>query len=117
MNTTSAWIVVAGADPHDKGIHDTTFGHYGATFAKVSFGHEYGHMPEYGAKLAAEYAKKIAAAPDMLADLREAAATLRRYEDLHRAKNTEYSAKKADVNAALAARFEATIAKATGENA
>lgn len=55
----------------------------------------------------------MAAAPEMLADLCEAAATLRRYEALHRAKNTEDSLSKAEVNAALAARFEATIAKAT----
>jgi hypothetical protein len=55
----------------------------------------------------------IAAAPDLLADLREAAATLRRYEALHRAKGTDDSTEKAEVNAALASRFEATIAKAT----
>lgn len=45
------------------------------------------------------------------ADLTEAASTLRRYETLHRAKGTAESSEKADVNAALAARFEATIAK------
>ncbi len=56
----------------------------------------------------------IAAAPDLLADLREAAATLRRYESLHRAKGTDESIVKANVNAAMAARFESTIAKATG---
>lgn len=49
----------------------------------------------------------------LVADLREAAATLRRYEALHRAKGTEDSTAKAEVNAALAARFEATIDKAT----
>lgn len=49
----------------------------------------------------------------MLADLREAASTLRRYETLHRAKNTDESTAKAEVNAALAERFEATIALAT----
>jgi hypothetical protein len=47
----------------------------------------------------------------LLADLIEAAATLRRYETLHRAKGTDESAAKAEVNAALASRFEATIAK------
>lgn len=62
-------------------------------------------------------ARLIAAAPDLLEDLREATATLRRYEALHRAKNTEDSTKKAEANAALAVRFEATIAKATGESA
>ena len=58
-------------------------------------------------------ARLIAAAPELLSDLREAAATLRRYEALHRAKGTEDSTAKAEVNAALASRFEATIAKAT----
>lgn len=57
--------------------------------------------------------KLMAASPDLLADLQEAAATLRRYEALHRAKGTDDSTAKAEVNAALAARFEATIAKAT----
>lgn len=56
---------------------------------------------------------RIAAAPDLLADLILAATTLRRYEALHRAKGTTESTDKAEVNAALAARFEATIAKAT----
>lgn len=60
-----------------------------------------------------ENAKLVAAAPDLLADLAVAADTLRRYEALHRSKNTEDSLAKAEVNAALAARFEATIAKAT----
>lgn len=57
----------------------------------------------------------IAAAPDLLADLVDAAAQLRTYEALHRAKNTEESKAKAEVNAALAARFEVTIARARGE--
>lgn len=52
------------------------------------------------------------AAHALLADLREAAATLRRYEKLHRAKGTDDSTAKAEVNATLAARFEATIAQA-----
>lgn len=55
----------------------------------------------------------VAAAPELLGDLREAATTLRRYEALHRAKGTAESDAKAELNAALAARFEATIAKAT----
>jgi hypothetical protein len=58
-------------------------------------------------------ARLIVVAPELLADLQEAAATLRRYEVLHRAKGTEDSTAKAEVNAALASRFEATIAKAT----
>lgn len=49
----------------------------------------------------------------LLVDLIEAAATLRRYEALHRAKGTDESTAKAEVNAALASRFETTIAKAT----
>lgn len=68
-----------------------------------------------GSMLTRADANLIAAAPDLAADLREAAATLRRYEALHRAKGTPESDAKADVNAALAARFEATLAKATGE--
>lgn len=71
-----------------------------------------------GAKRYAEMfeanAHLITAAPEMLDDLREAAATLRRYEVLHRAKGTAESDAKAEVNAALATRFEATIAKALG---
>jgi hypothetical protein len=59
-----------------------------------------------------EFGKMKNIIPVLLADLREAAATLRRYEALHRAKNTEDSLAKAEVNAALATRFEATIAKA-----
>jgi hypothetical protein len=58
-------------------------------------------------------ARLMAAAPDLLADLRDAAATLRRYESLHLAKGTSESLEKAAANAALAARFEQTIAKAT----
>lgn len=56
----------------------------------------------------------IAVAHDLLADLQESAATLRRYETLHRAKGTAEGDEKAEVNARLASRFEATIAKATG---
>lgn len=55
-----------------------------------------------------------ASAPELLRDLEEAAATLRRYEALHRAKNTEESTAKAEVNAEIALRFESTIAKANG---
>lgn len=42
-------------------------------------------------------------------DLQEAARTLRRYEELHRAKNTPDSLAKAEANATLAARFERTL--------
>ncbi len=60
-----------------------------------------------------ENARLIVAAPELLADLTAAAAQLRQYETLHRAKNTEDSLRKAEVNAELATRFEQTIAKAT----
>lgn len=49
----------------------------------------------------------------LLADLIEAAATLRRYETPHRAKGTDETTGKPEVNAPLASRFEATIVKAT----
>ncbi|KPA95404.1 hypothetical protein [Pseudomonas asplenii] len=52
-------------------------------------------------------------APNLLADLAEAAAQLRKYEALHRAKGTADSLTKAEVNAELASRFEQTIATAT----
>ncbi|HDS1728213.1 TPA: hypothetical protein QEM47_000936 [Pseudomonas putida] len=58
-------------------------------------------------------ARLIATAPMLLADLSEAAAQLRKYETLHRAKGTEDSLAKAEVNAELASRFEQTIAQAT----
>lgn len=61
-------------------------------------------------------ARLAAAAPCLLKDLREAAITLRRYETLHRAKGTVDSNLKAEANAYLAARFEVTIARATGES-
>lgn len=77
-------------------------------------------------------ARLIAAAPELLADLQQAAQILRKYEALHLEKASydkeaaqilrKYKAlhlekssyEKAKVNADLAARFEATIAKATG---
>ena len=60
-----------------------------------------------------ESGKMRAIIPILVADLQLAATTLRRYEVYHRAKNTEESLEKAEVNAKLAAQFEATIAKAT----
>ena len=59
----------------------------------------------------------IAATPELLADLRVAAAALRDYERQHRTKGTADSDAKAEVNAALAGRFERTITKATGSAA
>lgn len=55
------------------------------------------------------------AAPNLFDDLVLAAETLRRYEVLHRAKGTDESTAKAEVNAELASRFESTIAKARGD--
>jgi len=57
----SKLVITAGANPADKRIHAPNFGHYGVSFATVSFAHEYSHMPEYGAKLAAEKAERIVA--------------------------------------------------------
>ena len=63
----------------------------------------------------AALAAKDAEIAQLTADLTEVASTLRRYEKLHRAKGTAESTEKAEVNAALAARFEATIAKESGK--
>lgn len=52
----------------------------------------------------------------LLADLKDAAAQFRKYEVLHRAKNTEDSLAKAEVNRQLAERFEATINDAENES-
>jgi len=52
----------------------------------------------------------------LLDNLIEAAKVLRKYEALHRAKGTADSEAKAEINAELATRFEATIAKAKGES-
>lgn len=60
-------------------------------------------------------ANLVIASPNLYADLKTAAAQLRKYEELHRAKGTEDSLAKAEVNAELASRFEATLAKARGE--
>ena len=63
------------------------------------------------AALYAASLKKADAENDALReDLRLAAETLRRYEVLHRAKGTDESTAKAEVNAALATRFEETLA-------
>lgn len=53
--------------------------------------------------------QRDAAIISLRTDLEEAARTLRRYEALHRAKNTPDSLAKAEVNAALASRFERTL--------
>lgn len=54
-------MVIAGSNPREKCIQDAAFGHYGATVATVSFEHEYSHMPEYGAKMASDYADRLVA--------------------------------------------------------
>lgn len=72
------------------------------------------HVHGWGADHQAN-TRLIAATPDLFADLQLAAETLRHYEALHRAKGTEESTAKAEVNAELASRFESTIAKARGE--
>lgn len=72
-------------------------------------------LPELMANIRAEFAINHAAIALLTADLAEAAKTLRRYEVFHRAKGTEESNQKADVNAALAKRFETTIQRVNHE--
>lgn len=62
----AAWMVTAGANPREKGIHDAAFGPYGATVGLVSFEHTYAHMPEYGSRLAADYAERLVACADAM---------------------------------------------------
>jgi hypothetical protein len=79
----------------------------------IASGQSQEHMSGIDEEECKANARLIAAAPCLLSSLQEAAATLRRYESLHLAKGTEDSNAKAVVNAELAARFEAAIAKAT----
>ena len=58
-----------------------------------------------------EFGKLKSSVKALKEDLQLAAETLRKYEALHRAKGTTESDAKAEVNAALATRFEATLAK------
>jgi hypothetical protein len=110
------YLVCAGANPREKMIHDAQFGHYGTSFAKVSFEYEYSHMPDYGAKMAAEYAERVALAlnsHDALRAVSEEAMqftnTIERY--LRSGDGTD-----TDVADALY-WLRATIAKATGSGA
>jgi hypothetical protein len=84
----------------------------GAIRESVSKGQSWHAYQAYKTQKAAQKAVE-SQRDNLLADLREAAYTLRRYEALHRAKGTDDSTAKAEVNAALASRFEATIANAT----
>jgi hypothetical protein len=85
----------------------------GCTIGAVMGGSTSGpHFIEINEEVAAN-AKLIAQAPSLLADLITAADTLRHYEAMRRAKGTDESTAKAEVNAELASRFESTIAKAT----
>lgn len=70
------------------------------------------HSDVVSAQLATEYTLQTQR-DDLLADLQLAAAQLRKYETLHRAKGAADSLAKAEVNAELASRFEQTIAQAT----
>lgn len=76
------WIVVAGANPREKGIHDAAFGHYGITVAKVSFEREYSHAPEVGADLAADYADRLVACADAMKGIADPRAFVAAIDDL-----------------------------------
>ncbi|HEN8731986.1 TPA: hypothetical protein U8207_000350 [Pseudomonas putida] len=70
------------------------------------------HSDVVSAQLATEHTLQTQR-DDLLSDLQLAAAQLRKYETLHRAKGTADSLAKAEVNAELASRFEQTIAQVT----
>jgi len=74
----------------------------------------WGHEVKALGEIEVAVSHELQHAPQLLADLTDAAAQLRKYETLHRAKGAPDSLEKADVNATLAARFEATIAAAVG---
>lgn len=76
------WMVTAGSNRREKGIHDAAFGHYGATVATVSFEHEYSHMPEYGAKMAADYAERLVACAESLKGVSDPRAFVASHEKL-----------------------------------
>lgn len=75
----------------------------------VAAADEFAQGAELVATMAAEIELLTVNRGFLLADLIEAAATLRHYETMHRAKGTEESTAKAEVNAELATRFESTI--------
>lgn len=76
------WIVVAGNNPREKGIHDAAFGHYGLTVAKVSFEHEYSHDPELSAENAADYAERLVACADAMKGIADPRAFVAAFAEL-----------------------------------
>ncbi|WP_040263754.1 hypothetical protein [Pseudomonas massiliensis] len=106
-HTPGPWVLMRHGVIHGGPVREYTNGK-GQSQIALATGADFMELGEQQ-----KNAQLMAASPDLLADLALAAATLRRYEELHRAKGTAESAEKAEVNANLAARFEATIAKAT----
>ena len=98
---------IDGANTYKRDLCDAITG-------AMAFGYQNSNVPPEGnwAKRFWDIGRAEGAARDELrGDLAEAAETLRRYETLHRAKGTDDSTAKAEANAALASRFEATLAK------
>lgn len=111
-HTPGPWFVGVSADNHTHCVDAIDPTDEGTLEVCEVWGTEHDKTESETSKANAHL---IATSPELFADLLEAATTLRRYEALHRVKNTEESTAKAEVNAELAARFEATIAKARGE--
>lgn len=110
------FLVVAGADPKDKGIHDTQWGHYGVTFATVSFADEYSHMPEYGAKMATEYADRIVDALNSRPDAQLLDRIMARIDAFAASHHVDaMTGITASTTADHRAAIRAAIAKATGQ--
>lgn len=78
------WMVVAGANPREKGIHDAGFGHSGVTAATVSFEHEYSHDLAYGATMAADYAERLVACADAMKGIPDPRAFVAAMEQIER---------------------------------
>jgi hypothetical protein len=98
---------IDGANIYKRDLCDSIIG-------SIAFGYQNTNPPPEGhwAKRFWDIGRAEGAARDELrGDLAEAAEILRRYETLHRAKGTDDSTAKAEANAALASRFEATLAK------
>lgn len=101
--TQGPWIVVGELRDEDEVICDLVNQTWVVKGHRLPLGHW------------RDDARLISSVHDLLAQLKTAAKTLRKYEELHRAKGTEESTAKAEVNAELAKRFEESIYKATGE--